>query len=347
MLSMNKTDFFQSKYEYYREFSLWVTVFSCIASVSYFISDCQIFGRFAYETLIPRCMAFVTMFIFIIIYKYQRSYKIMVPITYLALHSIMWNTIWAIVYLPNKDFAREGFIIMHLMFFAIGFCAPIKYAIIAHSLLIVDILVSYIFIRYETIDMMLSLGIPCVVSICAAHYFMQKLFNTHYQTAKKLEYISTYDTLTDIYNRNILDFIIDKDTLLFSKDLGENIYLLLFDIDFFKQVNDTYGHTAGDQILKNVVTNIKRVLIEPNYFIRWGGEEFVIIIPDCTEEKAQNIAERIRNTIENSTNGICHVTISIGVTHCDLNDTYITSVNKADNALYIAKRSGRNCIYFK
>lgn len=343
-MPIDKKDFFQSKYEYYKDFCFWVIIFSCIASISYFISDCQLFGRFATETIIPRGMSLIPAIIYAIVYFKVKSYKIMVPLSYLVLHCIMWNTIWAIVYLPNKDFAREGFIIMHLMFFAIGFCAPLRYAIAAHSLLIADILISNTFNHYEALDLMLSLGIPCVVAICFAHYFMQKLYTTHYLTARKLEHISTYDTLTDVYNRNILEYIIEPDTLLFKREMGTDISVLLFDIDFFKQVNDTYGHVVGDRILKSVVENIKTVLTADNYFIRWGGEEFVIVLPNCPLEKAAEIAELLRTTVESNNNEICPTTISIGVAPYN-GINYKSAIDKADKALYAAKGKGRNCIH--
>lgn len=343
-MPIDKKDFFQSKYEYYKDFSFWVIVFSCLASVSYFISDCQLFGRFATETVIPRGMSLIPTIIYAIVYFKVKSYKIMVPLCYVVLHCIMWNTIWAIVYLPNKDFAREGFIIMHLMFFAIGFCAPLKYAIVAHSLLIADILISNTFNHYESLDLMLSLGIPCVVAICFAHYFMQKLNTTHYLTARKLEHISTYDTLTDVYNRNILEYIIEPDTLLFKREMGKDISILLFDIDFFKQVNDTYGHVAGDRILKSVVDSVRNVLTRDSYFIRWGGEEFVIILPHCPLDKATDIAEALRVAVENSNNDICPTTISIGIAPYN-GINYKSAIDKADKALYAAKGKGRNCIH--
>lgn len=343
MTPSERRDFFQNKYEYYRVFSLWVIIFSCLASVTYFVSDCQIFGRFAYETLIPRCMALIEIMLYVVLYRKYRSYKVMVPATYFILHCIMWNTIWAIVYLPNKDFAREGFIIMHIMFFAIGFCAPIHYAIISHSLLIVDILVSYTFNHYEHLDMMLSLGIPCVFAICCAHVMMQKLYNNHYQTAKELERLSSYDALTGAYNRTYFATLLEDDSLHFQREIGKNLNIIMFDIDFFKKVNDTYGHMAGDEILKSIVQAAIPKLTMKHYFFRWGGEEFVILLPDSTVDQAKELAENLRKTIEDLPSNICSVTISLGVATYDGID-YKDALSKADQALYMAKESGRNCV---
>ena len=248
--NIDKNDFYQSKYDYYKHFSFWVIVVSSLASITYFISDCQLFNRFAIETLLPRTIILVPMVIYIIFAKRIKSYKIMVFFEYIIIHLIMWNTIWAIYYLPIKTHASEGFIIMHLMFCGIGFSAPFHYSTFFHCLLVVNILVSNTFNHYENLDIMLSLGLPCLFAICAIHYFMQKLYVGHYVTAKKLEYISYYDYLTDVYNRNVLNELTDADTKQFVASINKPICIVIFDIDYFKKVNDTYGHVKGDQVLK-------------------------------------------------------------------------------------------------
>lgn len=337
--------FYQSKYEYYQKFAYYVIICASLASISYFISDCQLFGRFARETLLPRTFILLPLALYIYIYPKINNYKIMVPVNYLIIHSIMWNTIWAIVYLPDKTHASEGFIIMHLMFFAIGFCAPIRYALIAHSLVIVNILVSHLFNHYQNLDVMLSLGIPCVIGICAAHYFMEEIYADHYITAKKLEFISGYDALTGIYNRNIMNEIIQEGKKQFIDEIGRTCAILLFDIDHFKQVNDTYGHMKGDIVLKSLVNAASSVLEPKDYLIRWGGEEFIMILPKCNEpEVAIERAERLRQLVERTDNGVCPVTISVGIAFYNGED-YQIIVDRADKALYMAKENGRNQVH--
>ncbi len=338
---IDKNDFYQSKYEYYSRFTFFVVVLSCLTSTTYFVSDCQLFGRFAIETLVPRTIILIPMCIFIWLQKRLTSYKQIVPIAYIMIHMIMWNTIWAIVYLPDKTHASEGFIIMHLMFFAMGFCAPFAYATVAHVLVIANILISYQFNHYENLDIMLSLGIPCVVGICAIHYCMEKLYVTHYQTTKKLEYISLYDALTGVYNRNILSRLIDAETGQFVERMGNNISIMLLDIDWFKNVNDTYGHVKGDFVLKKTAEVISSRVKPTDYMIRWGGEEFIVILTDTSFEDARVFAEAARKSVEKSENGICPVTISIGLGRYNGND-YKAAVDEADHALYHAKKMGRN-----
>ena len=338
---IDKNDFYQSQYDYYRKFSFWVVVVASLASITYFVSDCQLFGRFAIETLLPRTIILIPMTLYIILSKRIKSYKIMVPLEYLIIHLIMWNTIWAIYYLPIKTHASEGFIIMHLMFCGIGFSAPFYYSTFFHCLVIVNILVSHTFNHYENLDIMLSLGLPCLVSICAIHFCMQKLYVGHYLTAKKLEYISHYDHLTGVYNRNVLSELTDGETKKFTSTMEQPISVLLFDLDFFKKVNDTYGHPGGDQVLKELAGTIKPMLGKKDYMIRWGGEEFVLILQNKKQQQAVAFAEQIRTAVEQSDNGVCPVTISVGVAEYDGKD-YQATINMADQALYRAKMNGRN-----
>ena len=338
---INRVEFFQSKYDYYKTFSFWVVVFACLSSTTFFVSDCQLFGRFAIETLLPRTIILAPMLLYLFIQRRVKSYQLMVPITYLIFHLIMWNTIWAIYYLPDKSHASEGFIIMHLMFFAMGFCAPFHYSTVAHALVIVNILLSNLFNHYANLEIMLSLGIPCVLAICASHYFMQSLYVSHYQTAQKLEYISYYDLLTGVYNRNILSSLIDPDTGGFKASLGKNICVIIFDIDYFKQVNDTYGHVKGDVVLKKLVEVIRSLLGERDCMIRWGGEEFIVIFTDKEVGEIRRLAEELRRNVEASDNGVCPVTISVGIAAYD-GETFKTTVDAADHALYRAKEKGRN-----
>ncbi|MBR5799114.1 MAG: GGDEF domain-containing protein [Lachnospiraceae bacterium] len=337
---MDKKDFYQSKYDYYSRFAYLVVVMACLFAPTFFVSDCQLFGRFASETVLPRLIIWIPMLLFMWLSKKVTSYKIMVPASYAVIHMIMWCTIWAIIYLPDKTHANEGFIIMHMLFFAMGFCAPFHYAVVAHVLVIVNILVSYQFNHYENMDIMLSLGIPCVVGICAIHYFMEHLYEDHYHTAKKLEYISMYDALTGVLNRNVWPRVIEEGTGRFAPSLGKEISVLMLDIDHFKYVNDTYGHIKGDVVLKELTRRVGIYIKEKDYIIRWGGEEFLVILTDTSLEKARALAEKMREDVARSDNGVCPITISIGVSK--YKDSYKEALDAADHALYRAKNSGRN-----
>ena len=336
-----KKKFYQSKYSYYRKFNNWVILVASLASVTYFVSDCQLFGRFAWETLLPRTFILLPMLIFLLVSRKVTDYRIMVPFTYLIVHGIMWCTIWAIYYLPIRQHANEGFIIMHLMFFAVGFCAPFGYSTFFHVLVIANILISNLFNHYESLDLMLTLGIPCVVGICAVNYVMEKVYADQYRTKLELEKALTMDQLTKVYNRNKLAEICDKSGLRLLVDDSKETCVMITDIDFFKQVNDTYGHDGGDKVLIYLVDTIKQVIRSSDYVIRWGGEEFIVILQGCPMANAKNIAESIRQKIETGDSGVCKITISIGISSYNGTD-YHKAITCADKALYEAKNNGRN-----
>jgi polar amino acid transport system substrate-binding protein len=160
---------------------------------------------------------------------------------------------------------------------------------------------------------------------------------------KELEKLSQTDKLTSIYNRTKLDSILEKEMKLFKR-YKEPISIIIADIDFFKNINDTYGHTVGDIILKEFTQALLKNIRETDSIGRWGGEEFLIILPKTKENNAVFIAENLRTAVENFNfyNNI-KVTASFGVYECkESNPTKCLS--KADKALYLAKNSNRNCV---
>ncbi|MDO5156057.1 MAG: GGDEF domain-containing protein [Eubacteriales bacterium] len=331
--------FLQSKYEYYQKFNFFVVVIACLASITYFISDCELYSRFATETLLPRTAILIPLTLYIIINFTCKDYRIMSILSQLIGHCIMWCTIWAIYYLPDKSHASEGFIIMHLVFLTLSYASPFGYATISHILVIFNIFISNTFNHYENIDIMFELGIPCLIGCIAVNIVMNSVFFDTYMTKKQLEESLVIDPLTGIYNRNIIPSITKDGRFSFVR--SNTISVLMIDIDYFKQVNDTYGHDKGDQVLKSVSSIIQNCTRGEDYTIRWGGEEFVIIMPNCPVENALVVAERIRNQVMEYDNSVCPTTISVGVANYD-NENYESALLNADKALYVAKQTGRN-----
>ena len=170
----------------------------------------------------------------------------------------------------------------------------------------------------------------------------------------ELNFRAHYDYLTQIYNRrkiinefnNLLELTINR---------NKNISVLMLDIDYFKKVNDTYGHIAGDKVLSTVARQCKDKIRKNDLIGRYGGEEFLIILPDTNEENAAIVAEKIRFSIQNldifyNGNKI-KVTISIGVYSINSNNIGRMAIedliNLSDIAMYQAKKQGRNrvCVY--
>lgn len=174
--------------------------------------------------------------------------------------------------------------------------------------------------------------------------------NQHLQAeTSKFRRLSTVDPLTQTYNRFGIDQVVNA---LIAARANLNMpgemplfCLILLDIDFFKNVNDTFGHDAGDAVLQSVSNSIQEELRSYDYLGRWGGEEFLIILPRTQMYVAFDMAEMLRaklaaKSITLPTTSL-QLTASFGVTSC-LDGDYATAFKRVDEALYQAKRSGRN-----
>ncbi len=333
--------FYQSKYEYYRSFNLYVVVVSVCAYLSFFLTDCELYGRFAYETLLSRIIVILPLIGYLLLHKKVKDYRIIVPATYLMVHIIIWLTDWATYILPDRQQAISGMLIMNLIFLCVGFAAPFRYSTIGHLIMVADIFVANMFIHYDNLRLMYMFNLPALISICVINYMMQKVYLEQYITKGRLVEMVVLDQLTGTFNRKKMKELsmVGTGELNFPKDIA--VSMLLIDIDYFKKVNDQYGHEAGDTVLVHLAQLFKNSVRATDYVIRWGGEEFLIIMPGCDSEQAVRIAEKIREKAENSENGICKTTISIGVTLYE-GGNYQDTMKKADEAMYQAKMAGRN-----
>lgn len=267
----------------------------------------------------------------------------MVPMAYLVAHGVMWCTIWACIYLPDLSFACAGFISVNFIFLALAISAPIEIGIIAHGLLFLDISIANTFLHYPDFFMMLLIGVPCYIGICIFEIAIEKTYKDQYNMKIELEKNILHDALTGAYNRNILKKIVNEQNELkvFSK---EHSGVILFDFDYFKKINDTYGHEVGDEVLEKTADKVHHLINENDFFIRWGGEEFVVITSGDKEElKCKAI--RIRQEIEDIKYSFGNITVSIGISQYKGGD-YHKLMKEADIALYEAKENGRNQIVF-
>ncbi len=161
------------------------------------------------------------------------------------------------------------------------------------------------------------------------------------QQSLEFEYEANYDTLTQIYNRNMFNRIMDRKINIAKKE-SKSFILVMLDIDFFKKVNDDFGHLVGDDILKNITKLIASHIRDNDLFARWGGEEFALCF-DIDLQRAMIITESLRKHIELYEFDIVEqITCSFGVTEFRTDDTLDTLVKRADEALYEAKENGRN-----
>ena len=165
---------------------------------------------------------------------------------------------------------------------------------------------------------------------------------------ERLEQLAATDSLTALFNRRYFEQALPREVSR-AERRGGSIALMMLDIDHFKQLNDTYGHTVGDVVLKKVAGLLSKAVRKGDVLARYGGEEFVILLSEASYRVSREIAERIRKSIAAATIHPAgprrRVTISVGwALYPD--DTRETDklIELADRALYFAKDTGRNCV---
>lgn len=159
---------------------------------------------------------------------------------------------------------------------------------------------------------------------------------------KQAESMAVTDPLTNAYNRRKFSEVLDQEIKRVER-YDRSFSIVLLDIDNFKKINDMHGHDVGDFVLKRVTELVRENIRDVDILSRYGGEEFVIILPETSIKGAMVVAERIRKVIESACfDKVGHITVSAGVSDFMQGDNSESVFKKADNALYIAKNEGRN-----
>ncbi|MEH6579212.1 MAG: diguanylate cyclase [Amphritea sp.] len=185
----------------------------------------------------------------------------------------------------------------------------------------------------------------------SARQFQKKIdeaqaeINSLKQELEKSREDASVDPLTSLFNRRVFDMELSKH----ASSARRNVSLMMIDIDFFKKFNDTYGHLMGDKVLQYVGKMVKSECTDPLLPVRFGGEEFAILMPKTTTEAAAELAESIREKIQairikqkKSGDVISSITASFGVATLAAEESIETFIGRADAALYQAKEAGRN-----
>jgi len=172
-------------------------------------------------------------------------------------------------------------------------------------------------------------------------YYMNMVKRAH----QGLRCMATTDPLTQLFNRRHMMEMAAHDISIHDQH-SRLLAFLLMDVDHFKQLNDRFGHNLGDRVLCKISEIIQSALREDDYVGRWGGEEFLAVLPDSDSHQAAMIAERVRAAVAEHDWGQLGlntaVTLSIGVSHYLSGESFTESVARADTALYVSKASGRN-----
>ena len=183
---------------------------------------------------------------------------------------------------------------------------------------------------------------------------------------ERLVRLSMFDMLTQVKNRRAFHQALEKEISRATRS-GDPLSLLFIDLDFFKAINDTHGHPTGDRVLKTVAQYIQGMLRVTDHVCRYGGEEFSLVLPHCSQQRAMEIAERIRQQvseliIDNDNDGTLSLTLSVGVScwlpadelgqvknHSKDDDSKMAEslIMCADKGVYRSKASGRNAVFFE
>lgn len=183
----------------------------------------------------------------------------------------------------------------------------------------------------------------------------QRILNLHdklNQTLETLKFQATHDSLIGIWNRSAILDTLERELNRANRNtkLPESTSIVMLDLDRFKSINDTHGHLAGDKVLVSVGEVIRKSLRSYDYVGRYGGEEFIIILPSTAQEQVKIVVDRIRANIEKTpvqVGGLSiEVTASLGVATAKKDSDVEEIIKSADEAMYQAKKSGRNCIVY-
>ncbi len=187
----------------------------------------------------------------------------------------------------------------------------------------------------------INIGVTLAIIIFISAMYLNELKHTK----EELVYNSNHDVLTGLYNRRFFEFVIHRNQV----EMNNEYSIAMLDVDDFKRFNDTYGHEAGDLVLETVSKCLNNMEDNHDFLaVRWGGEEFILYMPNTQISKAKHYVEKICNEIQNTTltygTSFLNVTVTAGISSGQSLNDYQEVICKADKNLYIGKSRGKNCI---
>lgn len=217
---------------------------------------------------------------------------------------------------------------------------------ITHTLLDEELYISHSFTHSELNQKALLNSLPTWGAWLVVYVLILTAYFNH-RAAVKNHNLMIKDSLTGILNRRGLTLELEA-VLEHLESAGRHYAVMIADIDFFKRVNDQYGHDVGDVVIQTAAKQLQESLRDGSILSRWGGEEFLVVVPNVEQSAAEQIAERLRLNIEATSFPQLDsaVTISIGVTVESKSKAFNDAIKRADSALYQAKEGGRNQVSF-
>jgi len=239
-------------------------------------------------------------------------------------------------------FLAEGYLSVFWIFIASGmtFRVALVSAILSSLILIVS---AFYFMSQTGIYTMHVFWIMCSFSFgFLGALIFDRSRKAIFISQQELHQLAITDPLTGVFNRNKLYNVLPQEIgrcLRYDKTFG----LLMVDIDHFKHVNDTLGHDAGDKVLQRTAQVLSKLIRGNDTLIRWGGEEFIVIVLEVDEKSLIHFCEKLRKKIEDENYGdVANITVSVGATLLRENDVPDSLLSRVDKALYKAKDNGRN-----
>lgn len=216
------------------------------------------------------------------------------------------------------------------------FVLPFHIARIANLVLLL-LMLPFAWIHLET-EVFVRFYVVLIGISLFAHLTLKEIYRQH----SELHRLSVTDVLTGLYNRFLINSSLQSAVELYKREKTP-MSILMLDLDHFKQVNDKFGHEAGDEVLKGVANIMKNDLRKTDMLFRLGGEEFLVLLRGANLQVATGLAEKIRNKVEKSVLLVNYeITVSLGVSELSSVQTWKEWVNDCDKNLYSAKRKGRN-----
>ncbi|UCH10988.1 MAG: diguanylate cyclase [Fidelibacterota bacterium] len=247
-------------------------------------------------------------------------------------------SLWRIIAVPND--AAPAIMILPLLIGSI--LLPMRTIMILYFVVLAGLLSLPVFIPELAYKYTLTAFIMVLISIAIILIGKHHRNNLEADRQRDLQELATLDPLTALFNRRRFSEFLQHE-IERAKRYSANLSVIMFDIDHFKKINDTFGHQEGDGVLKAFSRRIKSIIRESDLVARWGGEEFMILAVNTDAKNAEAIAEKIRSDIEtqeflNKT----QFTVSAGVAQFRITDTAESLIERVDQALYTAKNGGRN-----
>ena len=330
---------------------LYITVFLA------FIIDTVLAGPKAFSAFSYKIIGLMSANVILFVITYYSKTK-----TSLYLF-ILYLFTWIFTMIPCFGW-RAGmqnyFILILMLCFFATFAKSVYKFMYAGFILVVRIITIGIFSGVgsgvgisQTFDKLIQ--ITNISAVFASIIFISYIFSQKENEAEnklmkyndQLQKQANTDQLTGLFNRRrAIEFL---ETVRSEND-SMNVSVAMCDIDFFKKVNDTYGHDAGDEVLKAVASTMREQCPETSVISRWGGEEFLIILPNCNGDDAFVSMEKLRSMIKGKSINVgeneINITMTFGITEYGLNTDIDTLIKEADEKLYYGKQNGRNQVVF-